>query len=91
MPRVKRTNRRPAKSAPKPDPILEIARDMHVPMNEAKDLIQALELVGLGMTELGSDHSCAVTTIARATLERLTLIDEAFLDLMQVARGGPRP
>jgi len=46
MPRAKQSERRLAEPSGKSDPILEIARDMHVPIHEAKDFVQALLLVG---------------------------------------------
>ncbi len=70
---------------PAPNPILDLAKEMHLPMNEAKDFVQALLLVGLGMTELGSDHGCAVTSIARATSERLDTVHDLVMDLIQLA------
>jgi len=54
-------------------------------MNEAKDLVAALELVGIGMTERGSDHGCTVTTVARAAAERLGTVGDLVLDLIQLA------
>lgn len=90
MPRTKLASgkRRPARPTAKcePDPILEIAKQMHLPMIEVAGLLDALVLMGHGMTELGRDDAGAVLTIAQAARERLHLIDEGCIDLMQAAR-----
>jgi hypothetical protein len=65
--------------------IPDLANEMHLPMNEARDLVQAIELAGLGITELGSDYGAAVTTLARAAAERLTTFDDLVMDLIQLA------
>ena len=75
----------PAAQQKPANPVLELAKEMHLPMHEAKDLVAALELAGLGMTERGSDHGRAVTTMARATAERLGTVDDLVLDLIQLA------
>ena len=75
-----------AKPAEESEPLFDFARKLHVPMNEAQDLAHALVLLGLGMSELGSDHGCAVTTVGRALAERLEAIDGIFIDLIQDPR-----
>jgi hypothetical protein len=80
--RKNRSRTKPAKPE-NSEPLLDFAKKLHVPMNEAQDLAHAFVLLGLGMSELGSDHGCAVTTIGRAMVERLEAIDESFTDLIQ--------
>jgi hypothetical protein len=84
--RQRRSRARPPREAkPAPNPILDLAKEMHLPMNEARDLVQAIELAGLGITELGSDYGAAVTTLARAAAERLATFDDLVMDLIQLA------
>ncbi len=82
--------RKPARAAAKyePDPIFEIVKRMHLPQIEAAGLLDALVLMGHGMTELGRDDAGAVLTLAQAARERLHLIDEGCIDLVQAARRG---
>ncbi len=61
---------------------------MHLPQIEAAGLLDALVLIGHGMTELGRDDAGAVLTLAEAARERLRLIDEGHIDLIQAARRG---
>jgi hypothetical protein len=70
------------------DPVFDIARRMHVPQIEAAGFLDALVLMGHGMRELGRDEADAVLTLAEAARERLRLIDDGCIDLMQAARGG---
>ena len=91
MPRSKPASgkRKPAGSAAcEPDPIFEIAKRIYLPQIEAAGLLDALVLMGHGMTELGRDDAGAVLTIAQAARQRLHLIDEGCIDLMQAARRG---
>ena len=55
-------------------------------MEEAIALLRALVLVGHGMAELGNDDAHVVLTLARAASERVDRIDEAWIDLLQIAR-----
>jgi hypothetical protein len=60
---------------------------MHQPMEEALALLRALVLVGHGMTEVGHDDALVVLTLARAASERMDQIDDAWIDLLQIARS----
>jgi microcystin degradation protein MlrC len=93
MPRRKRASgkRRRASSPGKcADPVFEIVKRMHLPQVEAAGLLDALVLMGHGMRELGRDDADAVLTLAEAARERLRLIDDGCLDLVQVAHGALR-
>ena len=81
----KRGSRAPVREPP--HPATELAIKMHQPMEEALALLRALVLVGHGMSELGHDDADVVLTLARAASERLDQIDEAWIDLLQIARG----
>jgi hypothetical protein len=71
---------RTARGQARAEPILDLAMEMHLPMNEARDLVQAIELA-----ELGSDYGAAVPTLARAAAERLTTFHDVVMDLIQLA------
>lgn len=94
MPRSKRA---PGKKPPRIEPLRdwvecpprtadELIRDMHVSMNEAMALMQALRLMGYGMTELGRDEGDAVLAVADAACERLKTVDDTWIDFIQVVR-----
>ena len=75
-------------SASEPEhPATTLAIKMHEPMEEALALLRALVLVGHGMTEVGHDDANVVLTLARAASERLDQIDDAWIDLLQIARS----
>ncbi len=85
--RARKKRLRPrAVAKPVADPIWELVKQMHLPMEEARGLMQALVLMGHGMEELGRDDAGAVLTIARAACERLEIIDETWIDMIQIAR-----
>jgi hypothetical protein len=77
----------PRAKAKRPDVIMEHIRLMHLPMLQARGLVQALSLVGRGMTELGRDQGDAVMYLADATSERMEAIDEVWLDFIQALRA----
>lgn len=78
---------RPASSREPEHPATTLAIKMHEPMEEAIALLRALVLVGHGMTELGHDDAQVVLTLARQASERVTQIDDAWIDLLQIARS----
>jgi hypothetical protein len=82
-----RRTRRPHAKAAKPDPVFEIVKHMHLPMLEARAFMNALFLMGHGMNELGRDDGETILTLAGAARERLEIIDDAIVDLIQVERG----
>ena len=87
MPRVRRAYKIRAREAQKPpEPVFEIIKRMHLPMIEARSLINALALMGRGMSELGRDDGETVMTLADAARERLEIIDDGVTDLVQAAR-----
>ena len=94
MPRRKRASGK-RRRAPSPgrraDPVFEIVKRMHLPQAEAAGLLDALVLMGHGMRELGRADAEAVLTLAQAARERLRLIEDGCLDLVQIAHGGPPP
>jgi hypothetical protein len=83
-----RNKRFRARAAAKPaaDPIWALVKQMHLPMEEARGLMQALVLMGHGMAELGRDEAGAVLTLARAACARLDIIDDTWTDMIQIAR-----
>ena len=85
MPRARRAPKR-SRTKPEPDPVLEIVKRMHLPMIEARAFMSALHLMGYGMNELGSDDGDTVKTLAGAARERLEIIDDTVIDLIQIAR-----
>lgn len=89
MPRTSlaRRARRPRAKAAKPDPVFEIVKHLHLPMLEARAFMNALFLMGHGMNELGRDDGETILTLAGAARERLEIIDDAVIDLVQVERG----
>jgi hypothetical protein len=88
MPRTSSTRRarRPRAEAAKPDPVFEIVKHLHLPMLEARAFMNALFLMGHGMNELGRDDGETILTLAGAARERLEIIDDAVIDLIQVVR-----
>jgi hypothetical protein len=92
MPRAKTASGKPRRlrAAPKcaDDPLWPIIKRMHLPQIEAAGFLDALVLMGHGMTELGRADAGAVLTLAEAARERLRLIDEGHIDLIQAARCG---
>ena len=89
MPGTARAPKRGSRaSAREPEhPATTLAIKMHEPMEEAIALLRALVLVGHGMTELGHDDAQVVLTLARAASKRVTQIDDAWIDLLQIARA----
>lgn len=79
--------RRPRAKAKRPDIIMEHIKLMHLPMLQAKGFMQALSLVGRGMTELGRDEGDAVMYLADVTSERLEAIDDTWMDFIQALRA----
>jgi hypothetical protein len=80
-------NKRPrARARGKPDIIMEHIKAMHLPMLEARALIEALSLVGRGMDELGRDEADAVMSVAKAAAERLEAVKEVWSDFIQALR-----
>ena len=70
-----------------PPPTLdELFQRMSESLGAAIALMQALRLMGLGMTELGRDEGDAVRTIADATHTRLNIVCDTWLDYIQAAR-----
>ena len=92
MPRAKTApgKRQRLRAAPKcvDDPVLDVLKRMHLPQIEAAGFLDALVLMGHGMRELGRADADAVLTLAEAAHERLRLIDEGHIDLIQAARRG---
>jgi|GEM_PF-3820227 len=68
-----------------PDPVFEIIKVMQVPMIEARAFMNALYLMEYGMNEFGCDDGDTVQTLAGAARERLEIIDDAVIDLIQIA------
>ena len=48
--------------------------------------MRALRLMGLGLTELGSEEGDAVLTVAEATSARLEIVHDTWLDYVQAER-----
>ena len=86
MPRARRASKRPRAKPKPPDPVWEIVKRMHLPMIEAHAFMSALYLMGYGMNELDSDDGDTVKTLAGAARERLKIIDDGVIDLIQIAR-----
>jgi hypothetical protein len=79
-----------AKPTHEPVLFLDLAKQMHVPMEEARGLLRALILMGHGMTELGHDEAGAVLTLARSAFKHLEAIDDTWYELLQAARNAAR-
>ncbi len=88
MPGTARAPNKPprAKSRKRPDIIMEYIKRMHLPMLEARALMEALSLVGRGMNELGRDEGDAVMTVAEAAAERLEAVSDTWRDFIQALR-----
>ena len=67
-----------------PPPTLdELIRQMDAPLSEAIGLVEALRLVGHGLTELGRDEGCAILSVTNAARDRLEIVQDAWLGLIQ--------
>jgi hypothetical protein len=64
----------------------ELIRHMDAPLSEAIGLIEALRLMGHGLTELGRDEGRAILSVSDAAHERLQSVQDAWLGLIQAAR-----
>ena len=64
----------------------EMFHRMSESLHEAVAFMQALRLMGLGMTELGRDEGDAVLTVADATSARLETVRDTWLDYVQAVR-----
>ena len=64
----------------------EMFQQMSEALREATAFMQALHLMGLGLTELGRDEGDAVLTVADATSARLQIVYDTWLDYVQAAR-----
>ena len=67
--------------------IIDYAMKLHLPMLEARGMIQALILVGRGMEELGREECGAVRSVAEAAYERIQTIRELWTDFNQDLRA----
>lgn len=74
-----------------PPPTLdELVRQMDAPLSEAIGLVEALRLMGHGLTELGRDEGCAILSVTDAAHDRLMSVQDAWLGLMQMRAGRAR-
>jgi hypothetical protein len=64
----------------------ELFQQMSEALRDAAAFMRALQLMGLGMNELGRDEGDAVLTVAEATSARLEVVHDAWLDYVQAAR-----
>ena len=64
----------------------ELFQQMSVALREAIAFMRALRLMGLGLTELGSEEGDAVLTVAEVTSARLEIVHDAWLDYVQAER-----
>ena len=70
-----------------PPPTLdELIRQMDAPLSEAIGLVEALRLMGHGLTELGRDEGGAILSVSEAAHDRLRMVQDAWLGLVQVVR-----
>jgi|GEM_PF-6148255 len=70
-----------------PSPTLdELFQRMSESLREATAFMRALRLMGLGLTELGSEEGDAMLTIADATSARLEIVYDTWLDYVHAAR-----
>lgn len=65
----------------------ELIRQMDAPLSEAIGLVEALKLMGHGLTELGRDEGSAMLNVTDAAHDRLRMVQDAWLGLMQAAAG----
>ena len=76
---------KPAKP-PKRELIIDYCKKLHLPMLEARGLLQALILVGRGMEELGREDCDAVRSVAEAAYQRIEIIGDLWIDFIQDLR-----
>jgi hypothetical protein len=67
----------------------ELIRQMDAPLSEAIGLVEALRLMGHGLTELGRDEGCAILSVIDAAHDRLRVVQDAWLGLIQAAPRRP--
>ena len=82
--------RRPPGKKREPSLIIDYAMKLHLPMLEARGMVQALILVGRGMEELGREECDAVKSVAEAAYARIEIIDELWIDFIQDLRDLKR-
>ena len=74
--------------SPRLEKVVEIARDMEEPINEAIHLIRALHLMGYGMGGLvPDDDGESIATVAQAASDRLEAIHNRWRRMLKVARS----
>ena len=73
-----------------PPTLAELIRQIDAPLSEAIDLVEALRLIGHGLTELGHDEGAAILSVGDAAHDRLQAVQDAWLVLIQetAGRGG---
>ena len=60
--------------------------EMHAALNDTVGFVQALALMGHGLTELGREEGDAVASVASAAQDRLRVIEDTWLDYVQAVR-----
>jgi hypothetical protein len=75
-----------------PPPALPaLVRQMDAPLVEAMGFVEALRLMGDGLSERGCEEGSAILRVAEAAQERLRSVQDVWLGLVQEApnRAGP--
>src|SRR5260221_5739652 len=67
-----------------PEPTLPaLVREMDEPLAEAIGFVEALRLMGDGLSERGCEEGSAILRVAEAARERLRSVQEVWLGLIQ--------
>ncbi len=71
-----------------PPPTLdELIRQMDAPLSEAISIVEALRLMGHGLSERGRDEGDAILSVSDAARHRLDIVQDAWLGLIQTRAG----
>lgn len=70
-----------------PPTLAELVRQMDAPLSEAIAFLEALRLMGHGLSERGRDEGCAILSVSDAAHDRLRAVQDAWLGLFR-RQGG---
>ncbi len=75
-----------------PSPTLPaLVRQMDAPLVEAIGFVEALRLMGDGLSERGCEEGSAILRVAEAAQERLRSVQDVWLGLIQDVPSGAGP
>ncbi len=72
------------------DKTLRFALDMEEPLNDAMEFVQALRMIGNGMAADYDDNGRAIAAVARAALQRLDALEDAWSGLIKAGQRQMR-